>query len=186
MRKCWRTFSPDPRSLLLWTNCEGVSPVASVVSDSFKLYGLHPVRLLCPWDSPGKNTCCCCWVAQSHLPMQSHELQHTRLPYPSPSPGACSNSCPLSWWCHPTILSSVVSFSYLQSFPASEAFPVSWLFVSNGQSIGVSASVLPMDIKDWFPLGLTRLISLISKGLSRVFFNTTDQKHQLCGAHLSL
>ena len=90
--------------------------------------------------------------------LQTHGLQHTRLPCPSPTPRPCSNSCPLSWWCHPTILSSVVPFSYcLQSFPASEFFPVSRFFASGGQSIGVSAlaSVLLMNIQNWFPLGLT-------------------------------
>ena len=105
-------------------------------------------------------------------------LQHARLPCPSPTPGACSNSCPLSCWCHPTISSSVVPFSCLQSFPASGSFPVSQLFTSGGQSIGDSASVLPMNIQHCFPLGLTGVISLQSKGLSRVFSNTTVQKHQ--------
>ena len=103
-------------------------------------------------------------------------LQHTRLPCPSPTLGACSKSCPLSQWCHPAISSSVVPFSScLQSFPASGSFPMSQFFASDGQSIGVSASasVLPMYIQDWFPLGLTGLISLQSKGLSRVFSNTT-------------
>ena len=110
-----------------------------------------------------------------------HGLQHTRFACPSLSPGACSNSCPLSQWCHQTISSSVVPFSsYLQSFPASGSFPMSQLFPSGGQSIGASAStsVLPMNIQGWFPLGLTGLISLQSKGLSRVFSNTTVQKHQ--------
>ena len=100
--------------------------------------------------------------------LQPHGLQHIRLPYPSPIPGACSNSCPLSWWCHPTISSSVIPFSsFLQSFPASGSFPMSQFFTSGGQSIGTSASasVLPMNIQDWFPLGLTGLISLQSKGL---------------------
>ena len=104
-----------------------------------------------------------------------HGLQHTRPPCPSPTPGACSNSCPSSQWCHPTISSSVLPFSScLQSFTASRFFPMSQFFTSGGQSMGVStcASVLPVDIKDWFPLGLTGLISLLSKGLSRVFFNT--------------
>ena len=110
-----------------------------------------------------------------------HGLQHARLPCPSPSPRACSNSCPLSQWCHPTISSSVVPFSScLQSFPASGSFPVSQVFTSGGQSTGVSssASVFPMNIRDWFPLGWTGWISLLSKGLSRVFSNTTVQKHQ--------
>ena len=122
-------------------------------------------------------------------PLQPHGLQHTRPPCPSPTPGAYSNSCPLSQWCHPTISSSVVHFSScLQSFPASGSFPVSQFFAWGGQSIGVSASasVLPMNIQGWFPLGLTSLISLESKGLSRVFFNTTVQKHQFLGTQLSL
>ena len=115
-------------------------------------------------------------------------LQHTRLPCPSPPPEACSNSCPWSSWCHPTISSSIVPFfSFLQSFPASGSFPINQFFVSGGQSIGAptSSSVLPMNILDWLPLGLTGLISLQSKGLSRVFSNTTVQKHQL-RAQLSL
>ena len=101
-------------------------------------------------------------------------------PCSSPSPGTCSNSCPLSQWCHPTILSSVVPFSCLLSFPASGSFPMSQLFASGIQTTGASASasVLPMNIQGWFPLRLTGLISLQSKGLSRVFSNTTVQKHQ--------
>ena len=121
--------------------------------------------------------------------LQPHELQHARLPCPSPTLGACSNSCPLSWWCHPTISSSVVPFSScLQSFPASGSFPMSQFFASGGQSIGLSASasVLPKNIQDWFPLGWTGLPSLQSKGLSRVFSNTTVQKHQCFGAQFSL
>ena len=92
----------------------------------------------------------------------SHGLQHNRLPCPSPTPGACSNSYPLSWWCHPTISSSVGPFSCLQSFPPSGSFPMSQFFTSGGQIIGVSAStsVLPMNTQDWYPLGLTGLISL--------------------------
>ena len=117
-----------------------------------------------------------------------HGLQQARLPCPSPILGACSNSCPLSQWCHPTISFSVISFSScLQSFPASGSFPVSQLFASGGQSIGVSASasVLPMNIQDWFPLGWTCLTSFQYKGLSRVFSNTT-KKHQFFSAQLSL
>ena len=101
----------------------------------------------------------------------------------------CSNSCPLSWWCYSTISSSIVPFSScLWPFPASGSFPRSQFFASGGQSIGVSASasVLPMNIQDWFPLGWTGLISLLSKGLSRVFSNTTVQKHQFFGAQFSL
>ena len=107
-----------------------------------------------------------------------HGLHHASLPCPSPSPGACSNSCPLNLWCHPTILPSVIPFSScLHSFPASGSFPMSQFFASGGQSIraSVSASVLPRNIQDWFPLGLTDLISLLSEGLSRVFSNTTVQ-----------
>ena len=104
-------------------------------------------------------------------------LQHARLPSPSLSPSVCSSSCPLSRWCHPTILSSVIPFSScLQYFPASGSFPVSHFFASGGQSIGTSASVLPMNIQSRFSLGLTGLISLQSKGLSRVFSNTTVRK----------
>ena len=120
--------------------------------------------------------------------MQSHGLQHARPPCPSLTPGAYSNSCPLSWWCHPTISSSVVPFSpCLQSFPASGPFQMSQFFTSGGQSSGVSAlaSVLPMNIQDWLPLGWTGWISLQSKGLSRVFSNTTVQKHQFFGTLLS-
>ena len=110
-----------------------------------------------------------------------HGLQHARLPRPSPTPGAYSNSCPSCCWCHPTISSSVVSFSsHLWSFPASGSFPISQFFASGSWSIGAStsASVLPMNIQDWFLLGLTGWISLQSKRLSRVFSNTTVQKHQ--------
>ena len=109
-----------------------------------------------------------------------HGLQHARLPCPSPTPGACSNSCPSCRWCHPTTSSSVVPFFYcLQSFPASGSLTMSQFFASGGQSIGVSASalVLPMNVQDWFPLELTGWISLQSKGLSRVLSNTTVQKH---------
>ena len=119
----------------------------------------------------------CSVVSNSSWP---HELQHAMLPSPAPTPRVYSNSCPLSRWCHPTISSSVIPFSFhLQSFPASGSFQMSQLFASGGQSIRVSASasVLPMNIQDWFPLGWTGWISLLSKGLSRVFSNTTVQKH---------
>ena len=116
-----------------------------------------------------------------------HWLQHARLPCPSPTPGAGSNSCPSSQWCHPAISSSVVPFfPCLQSFPASGSFPISCLFASGGQSIGASISVLPMSIQGWFPLGWTGWISLQSKGLSRVSSNTTVQKHKFFGTQLSL
>ena len=117
-----------------------------------------------------------------------HGLQHTRLPCPSPTPGVYSNSCPSNWWCHPAISSSVVPFSScLQSF-RSGSFPMSQFITWGGQSIRASdpASVLPMNIQDWFPLGQTGWISLQSKGLSRVFSNTTVQKHQFFGTQLSL
>ena len=115
-----------------------------------------------------------------------HESQHARPPCPSQTPGVYSNLCPSSWWCHPTISSSVVPFSCPQSLPALGSFPMSQLFSSGGQSIGVSASasVLPMNIQDWSPLGWTGWISLKSKGLSRVF-NTIIQKHQFFGTQLS-
>ena len=118
-----------------------------------------------------------------------HELRHARPPCPSPTPGVYSNSCPSSQWCHPTISSCVIPFSsHLQSPPASGSFQMSQFFASGSQSIGVSASasVLPMDIHNWFPLGLTGWISLQSKGLSRVFSNTTVQKHQFFDAQPSL
>ena len=108
---------------------------------------------------------------------------------PSPTPRAYSHSCPLSWWCHPTISYSVVPFSsHLQSFPASGSFPVSQFFASGGQSswVSASASVLPMNIQNWFPLGWTAWISLQSKGLSRVFSNTAVQEHQFFSIQLSL
>ena len=117
--------------------------------------------------------------------LQTHKLQHAKLSCPSPSPGVCSYSCPLSWWCHPTISSSVVPFSSrLQFFLASGSFQMSQFFESGGQSIGASASasVLPVNIQGWFPLGMTGLISLMPKGLSRVFANTTVWKHQFFSA----
>ena len=115
-----------------------------------------------------------------------HGLQHTRPPCPSPTPRVCSNSCPLSQWCHPTISSSVIPFSFhLQSFPASGSFQMSQLFASGGQRIGASASVLPVNIQDWSS-EWTGWISLQSKGLSRVFSNTTVQKHQFFGSQTSL
>ena len=120
--------------------------------------------------------------------LQTQESQHCRPPCPSPTPRVHSNSCPSSQWCHPAISSSVVPFSSCpQSFPASGSFQMSQLFTSGGQSIGVSASasVLPMNTQDWSPLGWTAWISLQSKGLSRVFSNTTVQKHKFFGAQPS-
>ena len=128
-------------------------------------------------------------VTQSCLTLcNPHGLQHTGLPCPVPTPRACSNSCPSSWWCHPTISSSVLLFFLPSTFPSIRSFPVSQFFTSVCQMIGVSAStsVLQLNIQDWFPLGLTGWISLQSKGLSRVFSNTTVQKHQFFGTQLSL
>ena len=128
----------------------------------------------------------CSVVSNSLWP---HGLQYTRLCCSSPTPGTYSNSCPESQWCHPTIWSSVIPFSScLQSFPASGSFPMSQFFASGGQNIRVSASasVLSMNIQEWFPLGWTGLISLQSKGLSRIFSNTTVQKHWSFGIHSSL
>ena len=120
--------------------------------------------------------------------LQPHESQHARPPCPSPTPGVHPNPCPLSRWCHPAISSSVIPFSSCpQSLPASGSFPMSQLFTSGGQSIGVSASasVLPVNTQDLSASGWTGWISLQSKGLSRVFSNTTVQKHQFFGAQLS-
>ena len=141
-----------------------------------------------PWNEPVFSS-----VQFSHSVVSNSlrpcGLQHTRLPCPSPAPRVCSNSYPLSCWCHPNFSSSVFPFSScLQSFPGSGSFPMSRPFASGGQSIGVSASasVLPMNTQDWSPLEWTGLISLQSKGLSRVFTNATVQKHQFFSAQLSL
>ena len=132
------------------------------------------------------HICICCSRSVMSDSLWPHELQHAWLPCPSLSPRVCSNSCPLSQWCHPTISSSVIPFSHLQSFPASGSFPVSQLFTSGAQSIGASASILPMCRQGWFPLGWTGLISLQSKGLSRVFSCTTFWKHHFFSAQPSL
>ena len=120
--------------------------------------------------------------------LRPHGLQYTRLPCSSLSPGVCSNSFPMSKWCHPTMSSSIAPFLCSQSFPASGSFSMSWLFALGDRSIRVSASasVLPMNTQSWFPLGLTGLISLQSKGLSRVFFSTTIWKHQFFNTQPSL
>ena len=132
--------------------------------------------------------CCCCSVAKSCPNLcDSHGLQHARLPCPSPSPGVCSNSCPSSWWCHPTFSSSVIPFSCLQPSPAWESSQMSWFFASGGLSIGASASasVLPMNIQGWFPFGLTGLIYLQSKGLSESS-SAPVWKHRFFGAQPSV
>ena len=135
-------------------------------------------------------TAYCCSVTDMSDSLWPHKLQHTGLPCPPLSPGVCANSCPLSQWCHPTISSSVVPpfSSCPQPFPASGSFPVNWLFASGDQRIvaSTSASVLPMNIQGWSPLGWAGWISLQSKGLSRVFSNTTVQKHQFFSAQFSL
>ena len=144
------------------------------------------------WHSTKNNKLICSSVKFSRSVMfsslQPHGLQHTRPPCPSPIPRVNPNSCPLSQWCHPTISSSIVPFSSCpQSFPASGSFQMNQLFASGSQSVGVSAStsVLPMNTQDWFPLGWTGCISLQFKGLSRVFSNTTVQKHQFFSAQCS-
>ena len=139
------------------------------------------------WASRVRNCVVCtfvsfllssCWIMSDSS--QPHELQNARLRCPSLSPTVCSDSCPLSWWCYLTTSSSAALFSFwLQSFPASGSFPMSQLFASSGQSIGASASILPVNIQGLFPLGLTGLISLLSKELSRICLSTTVWKHQL-------
>ena len=158
----------------------------SMKSHQLKCLTVFPFRTVGFPDPGGSAQFSHSAVSESLRP---HELQHARPPCRSPTPGVYSNSCPLSWWCHPTISNSVVPFSsHLQSFPASGSFQMSQFFTSGGQSIGVSASTSlpPMNIQDWFHLGWTGWISLQSKGLSRVFSKTTVQKHQFFGTQLSL
>ena len=146
-----------------------------------KIVSVAYLSLLCRYSVQFSHSV----VSDSLLP---HALQRTRPPCTSPTPGVYPNSCPLNQWWHPTISSSVIPFSsHLQSSPASGAFPGSHFFTSGGQSIGASASasILPMNTQDWFPLGWNGWISLQSKGLSRVFSNTTVQKHQFLGTQLS-
>ena len=156
------------------------SPVLSLAISLFSSYTLAILNMQFPEDSVQFSRS----VMSDSL--RSHRLQHARLPCPPTTPRTYSNSCPLSWWYHPAISSSVIPFSCLQSFPASESFPMSQHFAWGGQSTGVSGSVLPMNIQDWFPLEWTGWISLQSKGLSRVFSNTTVQKHQFFSAQPSL
>ena len=160
------------------------SPRTSTVVSPLLTWGSCDQGCLTVWVQLSQFRCS---VVSNYL--WPHGLQHARPPCPSIIPGVYSNSCPLSRWCHPTISSSVIPFSSrLQSFPASGSFEMSLFLASGGQSIGVSASasVLPMNIQDWFPLGRTGWISLQSKGLSRVFSNTTVQKHQFFSAQPSL
>ena len=158
----------------------------------FLMFSFHPVEFSYLWWRKGSNCdvlisvqFSCSVVSDSLCP---HEPQHTRPPWPSPTPRVYPNSCP-SQWCHPTISSSVILFSSCpQSSPASGSFQMSQLFTWGGQNIGVSAStsVLPMNTQDWSPLRWNGWISFQSKGLSRVFSNTIVQKHQFSGAQLSL
>ena len=171
-------FPRSKRLLISW-----LQPPSAVILEPQKLDSGRP------WEAPSVQFHS---VQFSHSVMCDslwpHESQHTRPPCPSPTPGVYPNSCPLSRWCHLTISSSVVPFSScLQSFPTSGSFQMSQLFASCGQNVGVSAStsVLPTNTQHWSPLGWTGCISLQSKGLSRVFSNTTVQKHQFFGAQLS-
>ena len=180
---CSRRYSPATVCRLSCPAAYGIFPDQGVNWRHPALQGKLPTT-----GPPGKPS-----VQFSHLvvsdSLRPHESQHARPPCPSPTPGVHSNSCPLSRWCHPAISSSVILFySFPHSLPASESFPkMSQLFTWGGQSIGVSAlaSVLLKNTQDWSPLGWTGWISLLSKGLSRVFSNTTVQKHQLFGAQLS-
>ena len=171
------------------------SPPASIFLSirAFSNESAHRIRWLKYWSFSFNISPCNESIQFSHSvvsdSLRSRGLQHARLLCPSPTPGACSNSYPSSQWCYSTISSSFVPFfPFLQSFPKSGSFPLSQFFASGGQSFGVSASasVLPMNIQDWFPLGLVGLISMQSKGLSRVFSNTTVQKHQFFSAQFSL
>ena len=143
----------------------------------------------CSTVTTAKTSCWCCSVAKPRMTLRPHGLQHTSFLCPSWSPGICSNSCPLNRWCYLTISASAALFSYCPlSFPASGSFPANQLFTPGSQSTGASASAwaLPVNIQGWFPLGLTGLISLQSKGLSRVFSSTTIWKNQFFSTHPSL
>ena len=184
--------------------CRGVGKVRGFGMDMYTLLYLKQISNKDLLYSTGNSAQCYvpAWMGMgfggesvsqfSHSDMsdslQPHGLQHARLPCQSPTPGACSKSCPSSRWCHPAISSSAIPFSCSQSFLASGSFLSSQLFTSGGQSIGVSAltSELPMNIQDWFPLGWTGWISLQSKWLSRIVSNTTIQVHQFFGTQLSL
>ena len=173
-------MGPEGRRYHLW--CFWVIRAGVEISVEISAVGIPFQQLW--WLSSVQFSCSV--VSNSSRP---HEPPHARPPCPSPNLGVYPNSCPLSQWCHPTISSSVIPFSSCpQSFPVSGSFPMSQLSASGGQSIGVSAStsVLPMNTQGWFPLGWTGWISLQSKGLSRVFSNTTIQKHHLVGTQLSL
>ena len=178
-KQCYRKYH-DARKWVLWTEFLEEALWGRKDRSTPRMYLLQWGQISAP--SMMKEVQCSHFSHFSRLvvtySLQPHRLQHARLPCSSPTPRACSNSCPLSQWCHLTISSSVIPFFCLQSFPNSGSFPMSQFFTSGGQSIGVSASasVLPMNIQDWSPLGWTGWISLQSKGLSRVFSNTTVQK----------
>ena len=171
-------------SLHIRNSNEGLSSSQALNLSCWSLIFSLPLCLWLHLNLPVSVQFGCSVVSYSLWP---HGLQYARLPCPSPNSGAYPNSCPSSWRCHPAISSRVVSFSSrLQPFPGSGAFQMSQVFASGGQCIGVSASVLPMNIPDWFLLGWTGLNSLPSKGLSRVFSNTTVLKHWFFSAQLSL
>ena len=178
---------PCPKAALLFPDCSSLVAASPPFLDTATLWTAL-------WN-PGKvmEAAELSWVEFSRSVMSDSlwplGLQHARPPCPSPTPGVYLNSCRLSQWCHPTISSPVLPFSsHLWSFSASRSFQISLFFTSGGQRIGVSASasVLPMNIQDWFPLGRTGWISLQSKGLSRIFSNNTVQKHQFFGTQLFL
>ena len=186
-RLCVNVISSQKLPLFLWLERKPPPPLTSFQISTVVLQ-LVVQRFTTLWENELSNTSVQFSRSVVSNSLRPRGLQHTRPPCLSPTPGVYSNSCPLSWWWHPTISSFVIPFSsHLQSFPASGAFQTSQFFASSGQSTGVSASasVLPMNTQDWSPLGWTGWISLQSMGLSRVFSNTTVQKHQFFGAQLS-
>ena len=189
MIQCTNFYSISQNTKFKVTACADSPPMSALLvpfSAQISRHCHHSRGIIFKYLHKISVQCSCSVVSNSLWP---NELQHARPPCPSPTPGVHPNPCPLCWWCHPTISSSVIPFSSCpQSFPASGSFQMSQLSASCGQRIGVSAStsVPPMNTQDWSPLGWTGWISLQSKGLSRVFSNTTVQKHQFFGAQLSL
>ena len=190
MSTCWPSQSlseASPSTFHLHFIYQSVSPCPHISSISKEAWDvkIFSVSACCR----SQKNCCSQFSSVSRSvvsdSLRFHGLQNARLPCPSPIPKTCSNWCPLNRWCHPTISSSVIPFSFcFQSFLALGSFPMNHFFTSGGQSIGASISA-SMTIQDWFPSGLTGLISLLSKRLPRVFFNTTVQKHQFFSAQLS-